>query len=56
MMQTAKLLKICRWQINAGRDGGQDLQLTPYLIATLNKNSKCSFIASLNNYNYQFTT
>jgi hypothetical protein len=50
MMQTAKLLKICRWEINGGRDGGQDLQLS-HLIATLNKNSKCSFSASLNNYN-----
>jgi hypothetical protein len=50
-MQTAKLHKICRWEINGGRDGGHDLQLTPYVIATLNKNSNCSFIASLKNYN-----
>jgi hypothetical protein len=50
-MQTAKLHKIFTWEINGGRDGGHDLQLTPYLIATLNKISKCSFIASLKNYN-----
>jgi hypothetical protein len=35
---------------NKWRDGGHDLQLTPYLIATLNKSSKCSFIASLKKY------
>ncbi len=43
MMQTAKLHKISTWEINGGREGGHDLQLSPYFIATLNKNSKHSF-------------
>jgi hypothetical protein len=38
-MQTAKLHKNFTWEINGGRDGGHDLQLTPYFIAKLNKNS-----------------
>jgi hypothetical protein len=42
-MQTAKLHKISRWGINGGREGGHDLQLAPYFVATLNKNSKHSF-------------
>jgi hypothetical protein len=42
-MQTAKLHKFFTWEVNGGREGGHDLQLAPYFIATLNKNSKNSF-------------